>query len=108
VSFTPWGGAYNRVPADATAFPHRDALFVVQHLVTVSPDAATTERDAARGWLARSWALVHPWGDQPAQEQVDEGQQHGSSLLWTKARSYKGAAHCHDPYPALPSALTLP
>jgi FAD/FMN-containing dehydrogenase len=62
VSFTPWGGAYNRVPADATAFPHRDALFVVQHLVTVSPDAATTERDAARGWLGRSWALVHPWG----------------------------------------------
>ena len=62
VSFTPWGGAYNRVRADATAFAHRGALFVVQHLVTISPDAATTERDAARGWLARSWALVHPWG----------------------------------------------
>ena len=62
VSFTPWGGAYNRVPADATAFVHRDELFVVQHLVTISPDAPTTASDAARGWLARSWALVHPWG----------------------------------------------
>jgi FAD/FMN-containing dehydrogenase len=61
VSFLPWGGAYNRVPADATAFVHREELFVVQHLVTVSP-AAATERDAAHEWLARSWALVHPWG----------------------------------------------
>jgi FAD/FMN-containing dehydrogenase len=62
VTFTPWGGAYNRVPADATAFVHRAELFVVQHLVTISPDAPTPARDAGRGWLARSWALVHPWG----------------------------------------------
>jgi FAD/FMN-containing dehydrogenase len=62
VTFTPWGGTYNRVPPDATAFVHRDELFVVQHLVTVSPDAPTTATDAARGWLARSWALVHRWG----------------------------------------------
>jgi FAD/FMN-containing dehydrogenase len=62
VTFTPWGGAYNRVPTDATAFVHRDERFMVQHLVTSSPDAPATARDAARGWLARSWALVHPWG----------------------------------------------
>jgi FAD/FMN-containing dehydrogenase len=62
VTFTPWGGAYNRVRADATAFVHRAELFVVQHLATIGPDAPTVERDAARGWLARSWALVHSWG----------------------------------------------
>jgi FAD/FMN-containing dehydrogenase len=62
VDFLPWGGAYNRVRGDATAFAHRGERFLVQHLVTVSPDAPTTERDAARGWLARSWTLVHPWG----------------------------------------------
>jgi len=62
VSLLPWGGAYNRVPADATAFVHRDELFVVQHLLVSNPNASTTERDAARDWLARSWALVHPWG----------------------------------------------
>jgi FAD/FMN-containing dehydrogenase len=60
--FLPWGGAYNRVRGNATAFAHRGERFLVQHLVTVSPDAPTTERDATRGWLARSWALVHPWG----------------------------------------------
>jgi FAD/FMN-containing dehydrogenase len=62
VSFTPWRGAYNRVPADATAFVHRAERFLVQHLVTVGPDANTTADEAARGWLRRSWALVHPWG----------------------------------------------
>jgi FAD/FMN-containing dehydrogenase len=62
VTFTPWGGAYNRVRADATAFVHRDERFLVQHLVTTGADASTTGNDSARRWLARSWALVHPWG----------------------------------------------
>ena len=62
VDFLPWGGAYNRVPADATAFAHRGERFLVQHLVQVDADAAPAERSAARDWLARSWALVHPWG----------------------------------------------
>jgi FAD/FMN-containing dehydrogenase len=62
VDFLPWGGAYNRVPADATAFAHRDERFLVQHLVQVSADAAPAERAAARDWLRRSWTLVHPWG----------------------------------------------
>jgi FAD/FMN-containing dehydrogenase len=63
VSFLPWGGAYNRVPTDATAFAHRAELFLAQHLVVVDPDAATTGGDAAaRDWLGRSWDLLHPWG----------------------------------------------
>jgi FAD/FMN-containing dehydrogenase len=62
LDFTPWGGAYNRVVADATAFAHRDELFLLKHAVTVEPDASTTEREAARRWLGRSWATVRPWG----------------------------------------------
>ena len=27
-----------------------------------APPLAWTESRAARGWLDRSWALVHPWG----------------------------------------------
>ena len=62
LDFTPWGGAYNRLRADATAFVHRDELFLLKHGVVVDPDAPTAEREAARRWLARSWASVHPWG----------------------------------------------
>lgn len=62
VTFTPWGGAYNRVAADATAFVHRGELFIVQHLVTLDPDATTTGRESAQDWLRQSWELVHPWG----------------------------------------------
>jgi hypothetical protein len=62
LDFMPWGGAYNRVPADATAFPHRDERFLLEHSVVVPAgfDAAATE--AARAWLSDSWALVHPSG----------------------------------------------
>jgi FAD/FMN-containing dehydrogenase len=62
VSFLPWGGAYNRVRADATAFVHRAELFLVQHLASINPGASQAESGAARDWLARSWALVHPSG----------------------------------------------
>jgi FAD/FMN-containing dehydrogenase len=59
LDFSPWGGAYNRVAADATAFPHRDALFLLKQAVTVSP---ADDQAAASDWLERSWAAVHPWG----------------------------------------------
>src|SRR5689334_16003954 len=59
LDFSPWGGAYNRAAADATAFPHRDALFLLKQAVTVSP---ADDQAAAGDWLARSWAAVHPWG----------------------------------------------
>ena len=58
LDFTPWGGAYNRISADATAFAHRDELFLLKHAVVVDPAAP----DDALRWLARSWDLVHEWG----------------------------------------------
>lgn len=58
LDFTPWSGAYNRVPADATAFVHRSDLFLLKHGAATSP----SEAEAARYWLARSWASVHRWG----------------------------------------------
>jgi hypothetical protein len=58
LDLSPWGGAYNRVPAEATAFPHRRERFLLKHEVVAGP-AATR---AARHWLRRSWALAHPWG----------------------------------------------
>jgi FAD/FMN-containing dehydrogenase len=62
LDFTPWGGAYNRTPPEATAFVHRSERFLVKHAVALGRDGSRRERDAGREWLARSWAIVHPWG----------------------------------------------
>lgn len=62
LDFTPWGGAYNRARPDATAFVHRDAVFLLKHEVVIAPLASGAERYAARRWLTRSWASVHAWG----------------------------------------------
>jgi FAD/FMN-containing dehydrogenase len=58
LNFTPLGGAYNRVPADATAFVHRDERYLIEHVLVADPDAPTVGRQ----WVAQSWATVHRWG----------------------------------------------
>ena len=45
LDFSPWGGAYNRTAAGATAFPHRDARFLLKHAAVVEPRG---DGDAAR------------------------------------------------------------
>jgi FAD/FMN-containing dehydrogenase len=62
LDFMPWGGAYNRMPADATAFPHRKELFLLEHSVVVPAGFDGAATDAARAWLSDSWELVHPSG----------------------------------------------
>ncbi len=62
LDFTPWGGAYNRVPADATAFAHRAERFLLKHQVVVAAERADALTPAARDWLRRSWALPHAGG----------------------------------------------
>jgi FAD/FMN-containing dehydrogenase len=62
LDFMPWGGAYNRVPPDATAFVHRAELFQLKHAAVVDPPATASSAEAAHRWVAGSWASVHPWG----------------------------------------------
>jgi Berberine and berberine like len=62
LDFMPWGGAYNRVPADATAFPHREELFLLEHSVVVPAGSDAGATEAARAWLSDSWELAHPFG----------------------------------------------
>jgi FAD/FMN-containing dehydrogenase len=59
LDFSPWGGAYNRVRADTTAFFHRDDLFILKHAGEVGPDAPDAEREATHSWTTRSWETVH-------------------------------------------------
>ena len=60
LDFSPWGGGYARVAADATAFVHRSDRFLLKQTATVAAAATDDERDAARRWLAASTAEVQP------------------------------------------------
>jgi hypothetical protein len=62
LDFMPWGGAYNRVPPDATAFVHREERFQLKHAVVLDTEAGEVEQEEASLRVARSWGSVHPWG----------------------------------------------
>jgi FAD/FMN-containing dehydrogenase len=62
LDFSPWGGGYNRVSADATAFVHRDDLYWLKHATEVDPGASSAEKEAAHDWVTRSWGVANPWG----------------------------------------------
>jgi hypothetical protein len=51
LSFTAMGGAYNRVSPCATAFAHRGALFLLEHVA-----------EASSAWVDRSWTIAHTGG----------------------------------------------
>jgi hypothetical protein len=61
LSFIPWGGAYNRLASDETAFPFRQELFTLQHAITVDPASAEHSDADADAWLTQSWELAHRW-----------------------------------------------
>lgn len=46
----------------ATAFAHRHERFLLKRAVSLDPAASNSDRDDARTWLTRSWALAHRYG----------------------------------------------
>src|ERR671918_238687 len=46
LDFMPWGGAYNRVPPEATAFVHRAELFQLKHAAVVDTPRCARRRKA--------------------------------------------------------------
>ena len=57
--FIPVNGAAGRVPADATAFPHRDNSIVAIGIYALWEDAAATDANVA--WARDTWSAIQPY-----------------------------------------------
>jgi FAD/FMN-containing dehydrogenase len=67
-----YGGAINRVAADATAFVHRDALFSIQYNATWNADDAAETITANREWLNAIYKTMQPYASgQAYQNYID-------------------------------------
>ncbi|MGH9107088.1 MAG: FAD-binding oxidoreductase [Acidimicrobiales bacterium] len=56
-----WGGAINRVPADATAFVHRKALASAQYVVFLPPGVPKSQLQQAQRWMGGWYAALRPY-----------------------------------------------
>jgi FAD/FMN-containing dehydrogenase len=61
VAYDSWGGAINRVPANATAFVHRKALASAQYDATFSEGVAPSTIQQAHSWLNSWYATLRPY-----------------------------------------------
>ncbi|HEY6280083.1 MAG TPA: FAD-binding oxidoreductase [Streptosporangiaceae bacterium] len=61
VAFDAFGGALNRVPADATAFVHRDALFLAQYTTEWGAGATAGQVASQHRWLRKFYASMRPY-----------------------------------------------
>jgi hypothetical protein len=55
------GGAINRVPASATAFVHRDALYTMQYSANWNTGAPASLVQANQHWLQSAWQSMRPY-----------------------------------------------
>jgi FAD/FMN-containing dehydrogenase len=61
-AFTPLGGAYNRVSADATAFVHRSDEFLLEYTVTSDSAQPAASPRAGTEWLGQIRELLNGYG----------------------------------------------
>jgi FAD/FMN-containing dehydrogenase len=72
IAFDALGGAINRVPAGATAFVHRNALFDAQYTTTWPVGSASAEVARQHAWQQSFWQSMRPYASgQAYQNYID-------------------------------------
>jgi FAD/FMN-containing dehydrogenase len=72
VALFAWGGAMNRVPVDATAFSHRDALFLLAFDTSWEPEDSHKVVKANLHWIREFFDAMQPYvSDQAYQNFID-------------------------------------
>lgn len=75
IAFDAYGGAINRVAADATAFVHRTMLFAVQYTANWDASDSASIVAANQSWLTTTWQSQRPYASGEAyQNYIDPDQ----------------------------------
>ena len=61
IAFDAFGGALNRVPAAATAFVHRNSLFLAQYSTSWNEGAGGAGSARQHDWLTSFYGSLHPY-----------------------------------------------
>ena len=61
IAFDAFGGALNKVAADATAFVHRDSLFLAQYSTSWNAGAGGAGSGRQHDWLTSFYGSLHPY-----------------------------------------------
>jgi FAD/FMN-containing dehydrogenase len=87
IAFDAFGGALNRPAPDATAFVHRDTLFLAQYTTTWATGTPAAITSAHAAWLTAFHAAMRPYASGQAYQNYADADLAG----W--ARAYYGANH---------------
>jgi FAD/FMN-containing dehydrogenase len=98
-----FGGAINQVPADATAFVHRDALADIEYTVNWTSGTSPSIVAAATSWLQSAQEVLGPYAQGSYQNYIDptlpdwEAAYYGSNLtrLMAVKRAYDPDDYFH-------------
>jgi FAD/FMN-containing dehydrogenase len=112
IAFDALGGAVNRVPAQATAFVRRDALFLAQYYTSWTSPGSASGRANQHSWITSYYNSVHPHASgQAYQNYADPSlpnwQQAYYGVNYPQLQQVKATYDPHDLF-RFPQAITAP
>jgi FAD/FMN-containing dehydrogenase len=112
IAFDALGGAVNRVPAQATAFVHRNALFLAQYYTSWTWPGSASGRANQHNWITSYYKSVHPHASGQAYQNypdpsLSNWQQAYYGANYQQLQQVKAAYDPHDLF-KFPQAITAP